>query len=412
MLFEIFLLLVLLVLSAYFSSTEMAYITANKLKLELKSKKNNFYSKTIKYFLQNPQSFFSTILLGNNLINIAFASISAIILTRLFGLSEYEILIYTTTVILIFGEIVPKYFAREFADGFISVSLLILRIVSFLLSPFVFLLSKISDKILDSKKSKQENLTLLYDKDDVIDLIEESHFAGKVMRQEKTIMQRALELGEQKIYECMRPRTEIIGISYDSSITELKKLFLDSGYSKIIVYEKDLDNIKGFVLLKDLFSNPNEISEIIRQIRFYPETKKTIEVLNDMIDNKTTIAVVVDEFGGTAGIVTTEDIIEELFGEIKDEFDEEEVICRRVSKSQFLVSGKVEIDYFNEKYNLNLPKGDYETIAGLIEFYLGRIPKTGETGKINNFNFIIIKATQTRIELVKLILSDEQDNFV
>jgi CBS domain containing-hemolysin-like protein len=390
----------------------MAYITANKLKLELKSKKNNFYSKTIKYFLQNPQSFFSTILLGNNLINIAFASISAIILTRLFGLSEYEILIYTTTVILIFGEIVPKYFAREFADGFISVSLLILRIVSFLLSPFVFLLSKISDKILDSKKSKQENLTLLYDKDDVIDLIEESHFAGKVMRQEKTIMQRALELGEQKIYECMRPRTEIIGISYDSSITELKKLFLDSGYSKIIVYEKDLDNIKGFVLLKDLFSNPNEISEIIRQIRFYPETKKTIEVLNDMIDNKTTIAVVVDEFGGTAGIVTTEDIIEELFGEIKDEFDEEEVICRRVSKSQFLVSGKVEIDYFNEKYNLNLPKGDYETIAGLIEFYLGRIPKTGETGKINNFNFIIIKATQTRIELVKLILSDEQDNFV
>lgn len=407
MYYDFFILLLLLLFSAYFSATEMAYITSNKLKLELKSKRKNLSSKTIKYYLQNPENFYSTILLGNNLINIAFASLSALLFARLFNLNDFEILILTTVLILFFGEIIPKYFAREFADGIIHHLLIFLRALSVLLTPFVKILSLISNKFLDTKKSQQENLTLLYDREDVLNLIEESHIAGKVLKREKNIMQRVLELGEQKIYECMKPRTEIVGISFDSSIIELKKLFLDSGYSKIVVYENDLDNIKGFVLLKDLFSNPNDISEIVRQIRFYPETKKSIEVLNDMIENKQSIGVVVDEFGGTAGIVTTEDIIEELFGEIKDEFDEEEIICKRISKSHYLVSGKVEVDYFNEKYNLNLPEGNYKTISGLLEFYLGRIPKSGESGKIDNFSFIIIKSTLTRIELVKIIFPDE-----
>ncbi len=407
MYYDFFILLLLIFFSAYFSSTEMAYITSNKLKLELKSKRKNFSSKTIKYYLQNPENFYSTILLGNNLINIAFASLSALLFARLFNLNDFEILIITTVLILFFGEIIPKYFAREFADGIIRPALIFLRALSVPLNPFVKILSLISNKFLDTKKSRQENLTLLYDREDILNLIEESHIAGKVLKREKNIMQRVIELGEQKIYECMRPRTEIVGIDIDSSIIELKKLFLDSGYSKIIVYENDLDNIKGFVLLKDLFKNPNNISEIFRHIKFFPETKKTVEVLNDMIENKQSIAVVVDEFGGTAGIVTIEDIIEEFFGEIKDEFDEEEIICKRISKSNYLVSGNVEVDYFNEKYNLNLPEGDYETIAGLLEFYLGRIPKSGESGKIDNFSFIIIKSSLTRIELVKIIFPDE-----
>ena len=407
MYYEFILLLILLLSSAYFSATEMAYITSNKLKIELKSKKNNLSSRAVKYFLKKPQEFYSTILLGNNLINIAFATVSALIFSNLFNLNEFQILILTTVLILFFGEIIPKYFARELADGIFHISLLVLRALSIVFTPFVKILSTISNKVLDVKKTQQENLSLLYDREDILNLIEESHIAGKVLKREKNIMQRAIELGEQKIYECMRPRTEIVGISSDSSITELKKLFLDSGYSKIVVYENDLDNIKGFVLLKDLFNNPNDISEIIRQIKFYPETKKSIEVLNDMIANKLSVAVLVDEFGGTAGIVTTEDIIEELFGEIRDEFDEEEVVCKRISKSHFLVSGKVEVDHFNEKYGLNLPEGDYETIAGLIEFYLGRIPKSGESGKIENFSFIIIKSTPTRVELVKIILNDE-----
>ncbi|MCS7053889.1 MAG: hemolysin family protein [Ignavibacterium sp.] len=407
MLFEILSLIILLIISGYFSSTEMAYLSSNKLKLELKSNKKGFISNTIKFFLQQPQKFFSTILLGNNLVNIAFASVSAVIFKLMFGLNEIEILIITTALLLLIGEIIPKYLATEFADGIVSSFMVVLKLVYLILSPFVLLLTRITDRILDLRKSQQENLNLLYDKEDIKNLLEESHSAGKVFKQEKNIILRALELSEQKIYECMRPRTEIIGISIDSSIIELKKLFLDSGYSKIIVYEKDLDNIKGFVLLKDLFKNPNEISEILRETRFYPETKRTIEVLDDMIDNKISIGVIVDEFGGTAGIVSTEDIIEELFGEIKDEYDEEEIICRKISKSQFLLSGKVEIDYFNERFNQNLPEGDYKTVGGLVEYHLGKIPKTGESGKINGFNFIVIKATNTKIELIKLIIDEK-----
>lgn len=407
MVYEILLLILLLFISAYFSSTEMAYISANKLKLEIKSKKKNIYSKALKYFFDKPQDLFSTILLGNNLINIAFASLATLLFSHFFGMNEFEILILTTVLLLLFGEIIPKYFAREFADGIISYLLLLLRMLSILFSPLIKLLGLISNKLINLKNTQQENLTLLYDREDVINLIEESHFAGKVLKQEKNIMQRAIELGEQRIYECMRPRTEVVGINLDSSITELKKLFLDTGYSKIVVYENDMDNIKGFVLLKDLFRNPSDISQILREIRFYPETKKSIEVLNDMIEKKLSVAIVVDEFGGTAGIITVEDIIEELFGEIRDEFDEEEFICRRISEKTFLVSGKVEVDHFNEKFDVKLPEGDYETIAGLLEAFSGRIPKAGESVKIENYNFIIIKATPTRIELIKIIVQDE-----
>jgi len=404
---EFFALAFLLFISAYFSSTEMAYITANKIKLELKSKRKNYIFNSLKYFIKKPEDFFATILLGNNLINTAFASISAIFFTRLFNLTEFEILIFSTILLLIFGEIIPKYLVTEISERYITYSVLILKPLSIILSPFVKILSRISNKIINVKNTQQENLTLLYDKDDIMSLIEESHQAGEVKKQERNIIQRALDLSEQKIYECMRPRTDIVGIEINSNINDLKSLFLDSGYSKLIVFEENLDNIKGFVLLKDMFKNPSEISEILRDIKYFPETKKSIEVLNDLIENKISIGVVVDEFGGTAGIVTVEDILEELFGEIKDEFDEEEVICRRISKGNFLVSGKVEVDHFNEKYDLDLPSGDYETIAGFIEFHSGRIPKVGETIKIDKFNFIIVKATQTKIELVKIIVLNE-----
>jgi CBS domain containing-hemolysin-like protein len=172
----------------------------------------------------------------------------------------------------------------------------------------------------------------------------------------------------------------------------------------VIVYEDDLDNIKGFILAKDLFSNPKQIKDIIRETQFYPETKKSLEILNEFLTNNDSIAVVVDEFGGTAGIVTMEDIIEELFGDIKDEFDVEEVICRKISKDSFIISGKVEIDHLNDKYNLNFPIGDYETIAGFIIDNIGNIPKPNETVTIDNYVFLVIRADNVRIDLVKLTL--------
>ena len=186
-------------------------------------------------------------------------------------------------------------------------------------------------------------------------LVDEVHKAGNVKKEESSFITKVFDFSEQKVYEAMRPRTEISGISINDSVENAVDLFIESGYSKVIVYEENLDNIKGFILAKDLFSNPKQIKDIIREIQFYPETKKSLEILNEFLSNNVSIAVVIDEFGGTAGIVTMEDIIEELFGEIKDEYDIEETICRKISKDTFIISGKVEIDHLNDKYNLNFP---------------------------------------------------------
>lgn len=408
MLTEILLLILLLILSAYFSSTEMAYIAANKLKLEVKARKKDFLSKNVAYYLNKPNTFFSTILLGNNIVNIAFASLSAVILNSLFQLNEIQILAITTILLLLIGELIPKYFAHETADAFIILSASILRIITLLLNPFIKALAFISDKLTSNISSqKAENISRLFDKEDIKALLDEGHKAGKVLSHEKNIIEKVIDLGEQKVYEAMRPRTEIVGVEYHSSIEQLHKAFIESGFSKLIVYEEDLDNIKGVVLAKDLFSNPKTIDQILREVKFYPETKRSIEVLNELLESKISIAVVVDEFGGTAGIVTMEDIIEELFGEIKDEYDVEEHICRRISSDTYLISGKVEIDHLNEKYKIGIPEGDYETVAGYVENRIGRIPKQGESFIIDNYDIIIVKATQTKIELVKLIVRNE-----
>lgn len=340
--------------------------------------------------------------------NIAFASLSALILSSLFQLNEIQILSVTTILLLFFGELIPKYFAHETADNFIIISSSFLRIITVILLPIIKALTFISDKLTASVSSqKAENISHLFDKEDIKALLDEGHKAGKVLPQEKNIIEKVIDLGEQKVYEAMRPRTEIVGVEINSSIEEVHKTFIDSGFSKLIVYEDNLDNIKGVILAKDLFIIPKNINDIIREIKFYPETKKSIEVLNELLESKISIAVVVDEFGGTAGIVTMEDIIEELFGEIKDEYDVEEHICRRISQDTYLISGKVEIDHLNEKYRIGIPEGDYETIAGYIENRLGRIPKQGESFLIDNYDVIIVKATHTIIELVKLIVRNE-----
>lgn len=405
---EIFLLIILLVLSAYFSSTEMAYIAANKLKLEVKTRKKDLVSKNVAYYINNPNTFFSTILLGNNIVNIAFASLSAVILSSLFHLNEIQILSITTILLLFFGELIPKYFAHETADFLIIISSSVLRIITVILFPLIKALAFISDKLTSNVSSqKAENISQLFDKEDIKALLDEGHKAGKVLPQEKNIIEKVIDLGEQKVYEAMRPRTEIVGTEIHSSIDDVQKAFIDSGYSKLIVYEENLDNIKGVILAKDLFTNPKTITEVLREIKFYPETKRSLEVLNELLESKISIAVVVDEFGGTAGIVTMEDIIEELFGEIKDEYDVEENICRRISRDTYLISGKVEIDHLNEKYKIGIPEGDYETIAGYVENRIGRIPKQGESFLIDNYDIIVVKATQTKIELLKLIVRNE-----
>jgi CBS domain containing-hemolysin-like protein len=395
-------LLILVALSAFFSGTELAFVVANKLKIEVRARKKNFAALSAQYFVNHPHNFFSTILIGNNIVIIAYASLGAVFLSSLFGWSEITILIISSLIILLFGEILPKYFARELADQFVVITSLPLRIISYLLYPFVKITSAFSNRIMQSSSVKSDTIYHLFDKEDIKGLVKESESAGIVDKRDSELIGKVIALGDQRVYEAMTPRTDIVGIELNKEISDALLTFIESGFSKLPVYEENLDNIKGILLAKDLFQSPESIKDILREVSFIPETKKSFEVLNDFMERRNSIAIVVDEHGGTAGIITMEDILEELFGEIKDEFDVDEEICRKVATDSYIVSGKVEIDHINEKYNLSIEEGDYETLAGYVTSGIGRIPAQGETVTVGNFKIQVIRANAQKVELVKL----------
>jgi CBS domain containing-hemolysin-like protein len=407
MLNDLIILIGLIVLSGFFAGAEIAFVVANKIKIEIKARKNNLSAQSAHYFINNPNNFFSTILISNNVINIAFASLSTILLASLFGFGEYTILFISTFFLLIFGELIPKYLSRELADRVVLISAVPIRVISFILYPFVKLFSSISTLLTQSSNLSKENIRHIFSREDIESLVQESHEAGVVDEKESDIISKVLDLADQRVYEAMRPRTEIVGIEINKTIDDSLKVFIESGYSKLIVYDDNLDNIKGIILAYDLFKSHNDLQSLMRDVIFVPETKKSIDMMNEFLEKRVSIAVVIDEFGGTAGIVTMEDIIEELFGEIKDEYDVEEDICRRIAQDTYLISGKVEIDFINEKYNLEIPTGDYETIGGYISSKIGKIPEQGETIVSERFTILIARASAIKIDLVKLTVNNE-----
>lgn len=405
---DLIILLILLLLSAFFSASELAFIVANKLKIELRARKNNLSAKQAFYFNQNPQMFFSTILIANNIANIAFSSIFAVFVVELFNLDEIYILLISTTILLLFGELLPKYFAREYADFVILIFAPIIRVINYIIYPFVKIISSISSFFSKSVNINEENNQFLYSKEEFQKLVLESEAAGKVDKNNSEILHKVFELGEQKIYEAISPRTEIVGVEINSSIDEVINKFVQSSYSKLPVYEENLDNIKGVVLAYDLFESPQNLRSIMREVIFVPDTKKSLDMLNEFLQKHASIAIVVDEFGGTAGIITLEDIMEELFGEIRDEYDVDENVCKKIDEDIFIFSAKIETDYINEQYNLGVPEGDYETIGGYITTKIGRIPLQGENLTIDSFNIIILRSSKTKIDLIKLIVDVEK----
>jgi putative hemolysin len=401
--YELIALIILVCISGFFSGTEIAFVVSNKIKIEIKARKKNLSAKSAHYFVENPQTFFSTILIGNNVVNIAFASVSTVFLGYVFSLSELSILLVSSSVILLFGELFPKYLARELSDRIVLLTSLPLRGITFLLYPFVKITSSVSTLLTQSSSLRAENVKFLFSKEDLQILVQESHKAGMVNKKESDIIGKVLNLGNQRVYEAMRPRTEIVGAEINSTIDEAFALFIDSGYSKLPVYDENLDNIKGIIYSNDLFGSPKDVQSILKEAIFVPETKKSLEMLNEFLNKQITIAIVIDEFGGTAGLVTMEDIFEEMFGEIKDEYDVEENVCRRISENTYLISGKVEVDFINEKYDLNIPSGNYETIAGFITSEIGRIPVEGEVVSIDGFSISIVRANNIRIDVVRLV---------
>lgn len=403
-------LFILLLLSAFFSSSEIAFIVGNKIKIEIRARKKNLSALNARYFINNPDQFFSTILISNNVVNIAFASLSSVFLSKLYGLKEFEIILISTTLILLFGELIPKYFGRELADRLVMIVAIPLRVIAIVLYPLVKITSKISSVLSRTNLKEEEEIQHLFDKEDIHNLIEESSDAGKMDEEQSDIINKVIDIREQRVYEAMTPRTDIVGTEITSTMQEVLKTFIDSGYSKLPVYDENLDDIKGVVFGKDIFKQPTDLKTVMRDVLFVPETKKSLEMLNEFLDKQFSIAIVVDEFGGTAGMLTVEDLIEELFGEIRDEYDDvEEKIAKKIDANSYLVNGKVEIDYLNEELDFKIPDGDYETIAGYVTFRIGRIPVKGESFKIHNLSVQILKADKTKIDLLKLTLIPESE---
>jgi CBS domain containing-hemolysin-like protein len=402
---------------------EIAFVSSNKLKIELDKGRGLASGRILSSFTREPSRLVGTLLLGNNIAlviyGIAMANALEPTLLRWFSNTsnpDFLILlaqtIFATLLILLLGEFIPKALFRINANAILNAFAVLLWIFYYLLYPLVYLFSGSSEFILKRffriKFSSQEAVFSPIDLDEYIREFAPPAKREEEMQQEIQMFQNVIDFRKVKVRECMVPRTEIIAIDARDTVENLKKEFIQHGVSRIPVYEETIDNIMGYVHSFDLFSNPGELKHIIKPIIFIPETMLANVVMTKFIQERKSIAVVLDEFGGTSGLVTMEDVIEEIFGEIEDEFDEEDLIEKKVSETEFIFSARLEIDYLNEKYKLGLPESDdYETLAGYIINFHESIPDEGEIIESQSFVFDILQATESRIELVKLKVKEE-----
>ena len=410
--------IITLILSAFFSGMEIAFVSSNNLKIEIDKGRGLLSARIIAFFNQNPPRFIGALLLGNNIALVIYGIATARLLEPLLMQSlppaldsDWIILllqtIIATLVILFTAEFMPKALFRIKPNYILNLFALPVFIFYILFYPFIIFfigLGEIIIRVFFRIRARGEKY--------VFSTVDLDHYVREFsreipregeMQQEIQMFQNAIDFRNIKLRECMVPRTEIAALEENDEVQELRRLFIETGYSKILIYRESIDNIVGYVHTSDLFKNPGDIKSITRSINVVPETMLANNVLSTFIREHKSVALVVDEFGGTSGVVTMEDIIEEIFGEIEDEFDDEALIERKTNDGGFILSGRLEIDYLNEKHNLELPESDdYETLAGLIIHHHESIPDQREEIRIGQFTFTILQASETRIDLVHL----------
>jgi len=405
-----------IILSAFFSGMEIAFVSANKLQIEIEKNKDTFLAKILAKLTKNPSKFITTMLVGNNISLVIYGYFMGELLMRYFAplLPNAFLMLITQTlistlIILVTAEFLPKAIFRIFANEslrYFSVFAYFFYILFYFISEFI---SKISDLILKIFFNTEEDIEQTeFSKEELGNYItEQLETSNEEVDSEIQIFQNALEFHNVKAREVMIPRTELVAIEVHESIKKLKDLFIESGLSKILVYTNSLDDIIGYVNAFELFKKPKSIRSILLPVEFVPETILIKNVLDNLSKKRKSIAVVLDEYGGTAGIITKEDIIEELFGEIEDEHDKIDITEEKINNREFLFSTRLEIDYLNDTYELNIPKEDsYETLSGYIVNHTESIPKLNEIIIINNFEFTIAKVSQAKIDEVYLKIID------
>jgi putative hemolysin len=415
---EITIIAVTIVFSAFFSGMEIAFISSNKLKIELDKGKGHTGARIISSFSKHPTQFIGTLLLGNNIAlviyGIAMATLLGPYLKVAIPLLERSDLllmliqtIIATLIILFVAEFLPKVIFRINPNSVLNFFAVPARIIYYLLYPLMILFIGLSEWVLKhlfKMGFTSENYVFgVVDLDDYLKKFFTEEKEDEEVKQELQMFQNAIEFRNIKLRECMIPRPEIVAVEQNDSIEELRKAFVDNGFSKILIYNETIDNVVGYVHSFDMFKNPETIKKVLRPIQIVPETMLANNVMNMFIQKHKNIAVVVDEFGGTSGLVTMEDVMEEIFGEIEDEYDEEELVENRLSEHEFILSARLEIDYLNDKYNLDLPVSEeYETLAGLIIQHHESIPDVNEKISIPPFEFDILQVTESKIEQVRM----------
>lgn len=401
MITEIVLAILGLILSAFFSSSEIAVISAHPLQLQKwVSQKKAFAASALKMY-EDRQHYLTVILIGNTLANVLTTTFATLALNS-YDFVWWQVILIISGVVLLFGEVLPKSLVRIRPSSFLLVSTVLIKVPGVILHPLAEIFEKIITGMLKLLKSNAEPLNIMIRREEIEQRISESYDHGIINEEKKKYIDKLFEFSETTAGEIVTPRTDIIAVDEKVSISKLKKAFIQSGFSKIIIYRDNIDQIIGYVSLRNVLHGKQKVSEMLSPIKFYPESKNVIELLKEFQGCKTSIAIIVDEFGVSIGLVTMEDIVEEIFGEFDDEFDENVDEVRRHPNGELSMSGRTEIDHLNDEFALHIPEGEYETIAGYLLDHLDRFPGNGEVLTINNIEFNILKSTPKSIDYIKL----------
>lgn len=406
--------LIAMVFSAFFSGMEIAFVSSNRMLAEMDKDKQKFSSRFLQTFYRHPNNFVSTMLVGNNIALVVYG----ILFAELFDHTLFKGMdatftvpadtILSTLIVLFTGEFLPKTLFKSNANRlltFFALPAYLCYVVLWPISRFSTMLSRIILRIFGFKveKEKNDDAFTKVDLDYLVQTSIDNAENEDDIDEEVKIFQNALDFADTKVRDCMVPRTEIKAVEDNCSLDELMTAFVESGKSKIIVYHEDIDHITGYIHSSEMFRQPEKWLDNIQQMPYVPETMTARKLMQMFLQQKKSLAVVVDEFGGTSGIVSLEDIVEEIFGEIEDEHDSSNYVAKQLPDGEYILSARLEIDTINEKFDLDLPESEeYMTLGGLILHYYQSFPKLNEVVKIGRFEFRIIKNTMTKIELVRL----------
>ena len=418
-----FVIIVCLLLSAFFSGMEIAFVSSNRIYLEIEKLQGSFTSRVLKSITQKPSRFIASMLLGNNVALVIYGIFTGDRILQVFfpetillGEASLIVVFYqtliSTAVILLTAEFLPKVFFQLYANLAIKIFAIPVAIFYYAFYPLTYLIIQFTDVILKRLlKTDSDQVQLSFSKVELGNYIEEqleSSFDKENLDSEIQIFQNALDFSEVKTKEAMVPRAEVVAVDQDTPIEEIKALFISTGFSKIPIFKETIDQILGYVHVFDMMKNPKTLKNILLPLTYVPETMLINDVLKLLTRQHMSISVVIDEYGGISGIVTVEDIVEELFGEIEDEYDVVDHVEKRLDETTFDFSARLEVDYLNKKYNLSLPESEfYETLGGLIAYNMGEIPKQQEKVKVPPYTLTIKKVSATKIEQIILTQSEK-----